>query len=108
MESDVSEPLRVAGGGTSIPKVTNTSSTITPTSQGVGGGGIPKPTAVVKGYPKPTHTVAPMPPVQHNNLRNEPIYASLEKQKVCYNTLDKSLDKQYPNKLEKVIYVLGN
>ncbi|XP_073983864.1 sickie isoform X3 [Rhodnius prolixus] len=105
MESDVSEPLRVAGGGTSIPKVTNTSSTITPTSQGVGGGGIPKPTAVVKGYPKPTHTVAPMPPVQHNNLRNEPIYASLEKQKL-QSVLETSHERQ--NSIEEVEEAMSN
>lgn len=52
-DMDMMEPLRVAGGSC-----------------------IPKPTAVVKGYPKPTHPVAPMPP------RQDPLYQSLEKEKL--------------------------
>ncbi|XP_024083600.1 protein sickie [Cimex lectularius] len=67
MESlaNISEPLRVTGGGTCIPKAG-------------GMGGIPKPTAIVKGFIKPTHPVAPMPPAP----APEPMYASIEKEKL--------------------------
>ncbi|BES93423.1 neuron navigator [Nesidiocoris tenuis] len=87
----LNEPLRVAGGGSGLPKVL----------------GIPKPTAVVKGYPKPTHPVAPMPPATNPPT---PLYATFDKEKSVHKTAETNGDcrkpGQPPLKSEKLEVVL--
>lgn len=87
----LNEPLRVAGGGSGLPKVL----------------GIPKPTAVVKGYPKPTHPVAPMPPATNPPT---PLYATFDKEKSVHKTAETNGDcrkpGQPPLKSEKVNFAL--